>query len=149
MYVPICFCRQGTSYITWLIACIFITTYNKCNEFYVGKSGRAITVIVQAAYTNMHMYSPNTYVGTSNWGKIISEVHFYAFAFSLNRHLTQVQSVCKYFFSYFKIFLSHYQIFKSYFFLPLTFTIWLSDFTIELLIKNLITKQEKFMTKKI
>ena len=85
--VCICFCRQETSHITWSISCIFITTYNNCNEFYVGKSGRANTVIVQAAYTNMHMYSPNTYAGTSNWGKILSEVYFYAFAFSPSRYL--------------------------------------------------------------
>ena len=48
-----------------------------------------------------------------------------------------------------KIFLLHYQILKSDFFLSLTFPISLSDFTIELLSKNLITKWEKLMTKKI
>ena len=51
-----------------------------------------------------------------------------------------VQSVCKYFFSYFRVFLFRYQIFISYFFLSLTFPISLSDFTIELLSRNLITK---------
>ena len=48
---------------------------------------------------------------------------------------TRVQSVCKYFFSYFRIFLFRYQIFLSS-----TFPISLSDFTIELLSKNLIMK---------
>ena len=45
---------------------------------------------------------------------------------------TMVQSVCKYFFSYFRIFLFRYQIFKSDFFLSLTFSISISDFNTEL-----------------
>ena len=48
-----------------------------------------------------------------------------------------------------KITLFHYQIFKSYFFVVITFPILLSDFNIELLSKDLITKYENFMTKKI
>ena len=47
----------------------------------------------------------------------------------------RVQSVCNYFFSYFRIFLFCYQIS-----LPITFPISLSDFTTKLLGQNLITK---------
>ena len=68
--------------------------------------------------------------------------------FQIGKKVWMVQSVCKYFFSYFRIFLFRYQIFKSDFFLSLTFPFSLSDFTIELLSKNLITKYAKLMTKK-
>ena len=77
--------------------------------------------------------------------KIIQSIYFDNL---LGMLMSLVQSVCKYFFSYFRIFLSRYQIFKSDFFLSLSFPILLSDFTIELLSKNLITKWEKLMTKK-
>ena len=69
-------------------------------------------------------------------------------AFDSNIELLSSLSVST-FFSYFRIFLFLYQILKSYLFLSLTFPISLSAFTSELLSKNLTTKYEKLMTKKI